>query len=69
MQITAESVILDTLKEAPATRDVFKKYDLKCHYCSCNQSDRVKDAATNCGVDLETLLKELNEAANGSVDE
>ena len=63
MTITAESVIIDTLRQAPATREVYKRYNLKCHFCSCNQSDRVKDIAINYGVDLESILADLNEAA------
>jgi hypothetical protein len=63
VKITADTIIVETIRQAPATKDVYAKYKLRCPVCACRSADKVIDIALNYGVDLDSILRDLNAAA------
>ena len=61
-KITEMTTIGAMLKAHPATAAVMKKYKLECFGCSGTEQENIRNAAWAHGLDLNALLKELNEA-------
>jgi len=62
MKITRDMSILEALKISKNSAAVVKKYDLFCPSCKGAAEDTVQIVAVNRGIDLETLLAELNKS-------
>jgi len=53
----------DTLKEVlkhPGARRVFKKYNLKCVKCGGMANEKLRHAAINHGLDVDSLIREIS---------
>ena len=60
--ITEETRINELLREHPETRKVLKKYGLDCFGCLGAEQESIRNAAWAHGLDLDSLLEELNGA-------
>lgn len=60
MNITADMKIADVMKNYPSSRKVFKKYMPACATCGGATAETIERGARMHGIDLETLIKELN---------
>ncbi|BCR04980.1 hypothetical protein DESUT3_20490 [Desulfuromonas versatilis] len=60
--ITRNMTIEQVLRKYPQTRQVFSKFGLECMECQIAQFEEVGHGADVHQVDVDTLLKELNEA-------
>lgn len=61
-KITEETRINDMMKKYPQTRDVMKKYNLDCFGCMGADQESVRNAAWSHGLDVNSLVDELNKA-------
>ncbi len=61
-KITKDTIFLDMLKTYPETSRVLKKYNLACASCLGAQNEPIDLGATNHGIELDALLKDLNAA-------
>lgn|GEM_PF-335377 len=60
MEITADTVIAETLRMSPDTFMVYRSYNVRCPTCQCRATDTVRDVSRNYGVRLDALLRDLN---------
>jgi len=60
MTITKETSIGEAVKEYPATVDVFLRHGLMCFGCALARFENIEQGALAHGMDLETLLEDLN---------
>lgn len=65
--ITSESGITEILQNYPSTMDVFQNYGIHCVGCMLAAFENIGEGASAHGLDLEPLLKDLNEAAKADV--
>lgn len=62
--ITREMIIGEVIEEYPGTEAVFKKYFGKgCSGCPGSRVEDIDFGSTMHNADIETVLRELNEAA------
>ncbi len=61
-KITEMTTIGALLKEHSETARVLKRYKLECFGCQGTEQESLRNAAWAHGIDLDTLLKDLNEA-------
>lgn len=59
--ITKEMTIREVLQKDPKTAEVFMKYGMHCLGCPSATGESVAQAAMVHGIDIEKLIKELNE--------
>lgn len=59
-KINKEMTFNDVLRKYPDTVKVLKKYGMKCFGCLGAEAESVEDGAVAHGVDLDSLLKDLN---------
>ena len=70
MKITKEMSIGEVLEKYPATEKVFMKYfGSGCFTCPGAKMEDIAFGATMHGVDADTVVKELNEAAEEGAGE
>ena len=62
-KITEETKLLDVLRSYPGTRKVFERYGMGCRSCMGAAAETVGQSAVTHGVNPETFVRELNEAA------
>ena len=62
MVITAEMAIGDVLKKYPESLKVFLSHGLMCVGCAVARFENIRQGATAHGIDVDTLIKDLNEA-------
>jgi len=60
--ITKDMNIIDVVKNHPETVNVFQKHGLSCIGCPFAMMETLEQGAKSHGIDLEKLLKDLNEA-------
>ena len=60
MQITKETLISDILRMNPKSAEILMRYGMGCLGCPSAQMESLEQAAMVHGIDLETLLEELN---------
>ncbi len=66
-KITKEMSIGEVMEKYPSTEVVFKKYfGSGCFTCPGAKMEDIAFGATMHGVDADTVVKELNEAAEGA---
>ncbi|MDG6225700.1 MAG: DUF1858 domain-containing protein [Candidatus Thermoplasmatota archaeon] len=63
-QITPEMSIMEIVQKYPDTKRVFMFHGLHCLGCAIAQFETLREGAMAHGMDLEPLLKDLNEAAS-----
>ncbi len=63
MKITKDMTIAEALKY-PGVGEVLAKYGIGCFMCPMMSLERIEDIARVHGIDIDTLLKELNDAVN-----
>ena len=61
MRITAEMKIDNVVRLYPETVQVFNRYGVACMGCSAAEYDNIATSAQVHGVNLDQLLRELNE--------
>lgn len=59
--ITQDMTIEDVLRKYPGANEVFLKYGLDCSGCQIAEYESIGHAARVYGINLEALLKDLNE--------
>lgn len=64
--ITADTTIEEVLMKYPEASDIFLKYGLDCIGCQVAEYESIGHASRVYGIDLEALLKDLNELAKCS---
>ncbi len=69
MQITADTTIAESIRLSSSAKAVYAKYRLRCPSCACRGSDKIRDVAINYGVDLDAILRDLNDAAGAPESE
>ncbi len=62
MKITKDMIIGEVVNKYPETTDVFMKNGLQCIGCMMAMMETLEQGAKSHGIDMEKLLKELNEA-------
>lgn len=65
--ITKEMSVREVITKYPQTIKVFKRHGLECTDCQIADLERVERGARVHHVDVEALLKDLNEAITPSV--
>lgn len=63
MSITKEMTIGEIVQKWPKTVEVFHRYGMSCLGCPATQFENVEQGAIMHGIDIQQLIKELNEAA------
>lgn len=61
MRITAEMKIDNVVRQYPETVRIFNRYGVACLGCSAAEYDNIATSAQVHGVNLDQLLRELNE--------
>ena len=61
MKITKDTTIAEALKY-PGVAEILAKYGVACFGCPMMSLERIEDIARIHGVDIDNLLKELNDA-------
>ncbi len=64
--ITREMTIAEIIASYPQTMQVFRSFGLDCMECQIADYEEVEHGADVHNVDIEQLLKALNEAISGS---
>jgi hybrid cluster-associated redox disulfide protein len=61
-QITREMPIGDVVQTYPQTIEVFLKHGLMCFGCAIARFENIEQGATAHGINVDTLIKDLNAA-------
>jgi hybrid cluster-associated redox disulfide protein len=61
-KITPDMPIGDVVKNYPETIKVFLRHGLMCVGCAVARFENIKDGATAHGIDVDALLRDLNQA-------
>ncbi|RJP70732.1 MAG: DUF1858 domain-containing protein [Candidatus Abyssobacteria bacterium SURF_17] len=64
-RITKEMRIEEVIKRYPRTIETFERFGLRCTGCSVAAFEDIEEGALSHGIDLDTLLEELNRVAQG----
>ena len=62
MKINKKSKIREMMEKNPKTIQVFQKHGMQCMGCSAAFLETVEEAAQVHGVDLDSLVEDLNKA-------
>lgn len=62
INITKEMLIADALKAKPKAAAIFFSFGMPCLGCVVALNESIGDAAATHGIDLDELLKKINEA-------
>jgi len=62
MTITKEMHIGEVVEKFPQTVEVFLRHGLMCFGCAIARFENVEQGATAHGINVETLVKDLNTA-------
>ena len=58
--ITQDMTIEEVIRRYPGTIGVFESHDLRCSGCCVSSYENIEEGALSHGVDLDSLLEELN---------
>ena len=64
MEIVKEMRVGDVLAIAPQTAEIFMGFGMSCFACPVGEDETIEEAAMVHNIDLDELLKLLNEAIN-----
>jgi hybrid cluster-associated redox disulfide protein len=62
MKVTKKNKIREIIEKKPETISVFQKHGMGCFGCSAAALETVEDAAQVHGIDLDSLIEDLNKA-------
>ena len=62
MAITKDMSILEVVQKYPDTVDVFVNSGMGCLRCAAAHFENIEQGATAHGIDVDALIKNLNEA-------
>ena len=62
-QITRSMRIEEVIKRYPNTIDTFQRFGLRCTGCCASAFEDIEEGALSHGIELSTLLNELNRVA------
>ena len=62
-RITQDMTIEEVIRRYPETISAFEHYGLRCSGCCISSYENIKEGAVSHGVDLNSLLEELNRVA------
>ncbi|GAW91410.1 DUF1858 domain-containing protein [Calderihabitans maritimus] len=65
--ILKDMTVMEVLQKYPATREAFLKHGMGCMECMAAMNETLEDGARMHGIDLEMLLKDLNELASQNI--
>ena len=60
--ITRKTAIIQVLRSHPLSRDIFAKHGMGCIGCMGATTETIENGAKMHDIDVEALLKELNES-------
>ncbi len=63
-KITKNMLLAEIVRKYPQTIEVFLKYGLPCAMCHIAYNETLEQGAISHGIDLKSLLKELNKVIN-----
>ena len=63
MSITKDMTIGHVVQEYPQSVEVFNRYGMGCLSCPATAFENIEQGAIMHGIDLDQLIKDLNEAA------
>lgn len=63
--ITQKTAIIQVLRSHPLARDIFTKHGMGCIGCMGATTETIENGAKMHDIDVEALLKELNESYIG----
>jgi hybrid cluster-associated redox disulfide protein len=61
MKLTKDAGILDAVNEYPETVEVFTAYGMHCFGCMAARFENIEQGAIAHGIDVDALMKDLNE--------
>lgn len=61
--ISAGMTIEDVIRRYPKTVSAFERFGLRCSGCCVSAFEDIEEGARSHGIDLDTLLDELNRIA------
>ena len=64
INITKDTIIGDILDIAPQTAPIFLSIGMHCLGCPSSRGETVEEACAVHGVDVDSLLRAVNDAAN-----
>ena len=64
-KITAQSNLMEVLREYPETRKVFDRYGMRCRRCMGAAEETISAGAITHGIDPQIMVQELNAALGG----
>lgn len=67
MAITKDMSILEVVQKYPDTVDVFVNSGMGCLGCAAAHFENIEQGATAHGIDVDALIKNLNEAIGAAV--
>ncbi len=63
-RITKDMKIEEVIKRYPETIGTFERYGLRCASCGVSAFEYIEEGARSHGIDIDTLLDELNRVVN-----
>ena len=69
MKITKDMKIAEIVKKYPNTVEVFMKHHMMCFGCGIAHVETLEQGCMGHGIDVEKMLKDLNEAAEKEAEE
>ncbi len=60
--IGKDETVADVLDKHPQTAEVFMKHGMGCLGCAVASGETIEEAAAAHGIEIDVLLKELNES-------
>lgn len=61
--------IEEVIRHSPKTADAFERFSLRCTGCCVSAFEDVGEGALSHGIDLDSLLEELNRIAQETIPE
>jgi hybrid cluster-associated redox disulfide protein len=61
-EVTKDMTIAEVLRHNPKTAPVFMRLGMQCLGCASSTGETIAQAAMVHGIDVDTLIKELNNA-------
>jgi hybrid cluster-associated redox disulfide protein len=62
-KITKDMILGEVISKYPKTVEIFMKHGLPCAMCHIAFSETIEQGAASHGINLKSLLKDLNKAA------
>ena len=66
LTITGDMAIGEVLKKHPESLKVFLSHGLMCVGCAVARFENIEQGATAHGIDVDALIRDLNEAVSAS---